>query len=93
MQEAEPQPWPCCLLQVVVSVGVGIASYGELNFVFFGVMLQLISIATESVRLSLVQILLQAGPRRRCHFSSIQYLLCMTWADVLTMAAEARTFP
>jgi hypothetical protein len=50
------------LVQVVVSVGVGIASYGELNFVAIGVMLQLISVATESVRLSLVQILLQARP-------------------------------
>ena len=35
------------------------ASYGEINFVVIGVIMQLISVATESVRLSLVQILLQ----------------------------------
>jgi hypothetical protein len=41
---------------------VAIASYGEINFVVLGVILQLISVATESTRLSLVQILLQARP-------------------------------
>ena len=46
-------------MQVVVTVGVAIASYGEINFVLIGVILQLISVATESTRLTLVQILLQ----------------------------------
>ena len=44
---------------VVVTTGVAIASYGELNFVALGVMLQLLSVCTESTRLTLVQILLQ----------------------------------
>lgn len=44
---------------VVVATGIAIASYGEIEFVAFGVILQLGSIATESVRLTLVQILLQ----------------------------------
>ncbi len=44
---------------MVVTVGVVIASYGEINFVLVGVMLQLLSIMTESTRLTLVQILLQ----------------------------------
>ena len=57
-------------LQAVVSTGVGIASYGELNFVAVGVMLQLISVATESVRLSLVQILLQASLTPGCHLKT-----------------------
>ena len=48
-------------LQVVVTVGVAIASYGEINFVVIGVILQLISVATESTRLTLVQILLQVS--------------------------------
>ena len=48
-------------LQVVVTVGVAIASYGEINFVLIGVILQLISVATESTRLTLVQILLQVN--------------------------------
>eukprot|EP00891_Asterochloris_glomerata_P003318 jgi/Astpho2/3318/e_gw1.00054.52.1_t len=44
---------------LVVSLGVAIASYGELNFVVIGVVLQMCSICTESTRLVLVQILLQ----------------------------------
>ena len=48
-------------LQVVVTIGVAIASYGEINFVVIGVILQLISVATESTRLTLVQILLQVS--------------------------------
>ncbi len=47
---------PC---QVVVTAGVAIASYGEINFVVIGVIVQLVSVATESTRLTLVQILLQ----------------------------------
>ncbi|GAB4816833.1 hypothetical protein N2152v2_003879 [Parachlorella kessleri] len=44
---------------LLISVGVGVASYGELNFVLIGVLLQMLSIGTESTRLTLVQILLQ----------------------------------
>ena len=44
----------------LIALGVAIASYGELNFNMFGVMLQLWSIASESIRLVLVQILLQS---------------------------------
>lgn len=44
---------------VVVTAGVAIASYGEINLVWVGVFLQLLSVATESTRLTLVQILLQ----------------------------------
>ena len=44
---------------IVVTIGVIIASYGEINFVVIGVLLQLASVATESTRLMLIQILLQ----------------------------------
>lgn len=44
---------------IVVGVGIAIASYGELMFVLFGVILQCGSIICESTRLTLVQILLQ----------------------------------
>ncbi|PNW87036.1 hypothetical protein CHLRE_02g106200v5 [Chlamydomonas reinhardtii] len=47
------------LNMVVVGTGIAIASYGEIHFVVVGVLLQVGSIATESVRLTLVQILLQ----------------------------------
>ena len=39
---------------VVVTAGVAIASYGEINLVWVGVFLQLLSVATESTRLTLV---------------------------------------
>mmetsp|Transcript_10258 Transcript_10258/g.17865 ORF Transcript_10258/g.17865 Transcript_10258/m.17865 type:complete len:349 (-) Transcript_10258:14-1060(-) len=44
---------------VVVATGIAIASYGEILFVKEGVFLQVASILCESVRLTLVQILLQ----------------------------------
>ena len=44
---------------VIITIGVVIASYGEINFVVIGVLLQLASVATESTRLMLIQILLQ----------------------------------
>ena len=40
---------------VVVTAGVAIASYGEINLVWVGVFLQLLSVATESTRLTLVR--------------------------------------
>ncbi|KAL4451586.1 hypothetical protein ABPG75_007248 [Micractinium tetrahymenae] len=45
---------------VLVTIGVAIASYGELNFNIIGVAFQLTSIFSESIRLVLVQILLQS---------------------------------
>ena len=62
------------MLQVVVTTGVAIASYGEINFVVIGVVLQLISVMTESTRLTMVQILLQA---RRLS-SSFRLKLCQS---------------
>uniref|UniRef100_A0A7R9Z8N2 Sugar phosphate transporter domain-containing protein n=1 Tax=Chlamydomonas euryale TaxID=1486919 RepID=A0A7R9Z8N2_9CHLO len=47
------------LNMVVVTIGVAVASYGELNFNLTGVIFQCSSIATESTRLVLIQILLQ----------------------------------
>merc|ERR1712124_105445 len=44
---------------VVVTIGVLIASYGEIEFVMFGFLLQILSLVFESTRLALVQILLQ----------------------------------
>lgn len=41
---------------LVVTVGVMIAAYGELNFVLLGFVLQLTSIAVEATRLTMVQV-------------------------------------
>ncbi|GLI60866.1 hypothetical protein VaNZ11_003083 [Volvox africanus] len=49
------------LNMVVVAVGIATASYGELNFNVVGVVFQISSIFTESFRLCLIQLLLQAS--------------------------------
>lgn len=57
-----------------VSLGVAIASYGEINFVVIGVVLQLISICTESTRLTLVQILLQSRGLKLNPVTTLYYI-------------------
>ncbi|EFN57597.1 hypothetical protein CHLNCDRAFT_51167 [Chlorella variabilis] len=52
---------PRLLNMLVIGTGIAIASYGEINFIWIGVVLQMSSVATESMRLTLVQILLQAS--------------------------------
>lgn len=42
----------------LVSSGIAIASYGEIDFIFIGVLFQVLGIVVESIRLVLVQILL-----------------------------------
>ncbi len=48
---------------LLVTLGVAIASYGEINFHLVGVMYQMASIVSESIRLVLVQMLLQVCVR------------------------------
>jgi hypothetical protein len=45
---------------LIISIGVAIASYGEINFDLLGVIFQGASIVSESTRLGLIQILLQS---------------------------------
>lgn len=52
--------WSTMLNMLLVTFGVAVASYGELNFNIVGVMYQLSGILLESIRLVLVQILLQS---------------------------------
>lgn len=47
------------LMQVIVTVGVALSSYGEVRFVILGVILQVCATVLESTRLILVQVLLQ----------------------------------
>ena len=47
------------MVQVFVTIGVAIASYGEIRFVVLGVIIQVVAVALESVRVILVQVLLQ----------------------------------
>ena len=47
------------LVQIFLTMGVAIASYGEIKFVVLGVILQVAAVLLESTRLILVQVLLQ----------------------------------
>ncbi len=49
------------LVQVIVTMGVALASYGEIRFVILGVILQVSATILESTRLILVQVLLQVS--------------------------------
>lgn len=53
--------WPVFANMILVTIGVAVASYGEINFNVVGVMFQMGAIVSESIRLVLVQILLQVG--------------------------------
>ncbi|KAK3286727.1 hypothetical protein CYMTET_5732 [Cymbomonas tetramitiformis] len=62
------------LNMAVVTVGVMIASYGEINFVLTGVLMQLASILFESSRLTLVQILLQRRGMKLNPITTLYYI-------------------
>ncbi|MEW5298216.1 MAG: hypothetical protein WDW38_001058 [Sanguina aurantia] len=62
------------LNMLVVGTGIAIASYGEIDFVVMGVVLQAGSIACEAVRLTLVQILLQKRGIRMNPVSSLYHI-------------------
>lgn len=59
---------------LVVSLGVAVASYGEINFIVMGVVLQLLAICTESTRLSLTQILLQSSGLKLNPITTLYYV-------------------
>lgn len=61
-------------IMVVITVGVMIASYGELQFVWTGVILQLIGIATESNRIVLIQRLMQDTGIKMNPIQSMYYI-------------------
>jgi len=74
----------------VISLGVAIASYGELAFVLTGVLFQLASIATESNRIVLVQILLQNKGIKLNPITSMYYIspCCLLFLSVPWLALE-----
>eukprot|EP00240_Pyramimonas_obovata_P013295 CAMPEP_0118934048 /NCGR_PEP_ID=MMETSP1169-20130426/13456_1 /TAXON_ID=36882 /ORGANISM="Pyramimonas obovata, Strain CCMP722" /LENGTH=262 /DNA_ID=CAMNT_0006876909 /DNA_START=391 /DNA_END=1179 /DNA_ORIENTATION=- len=76
---------------LVVTIGVMIASYGEINFVLVGVAVQLASIASESTRLTLVQILLQRRGLKLNPFTTMYYIspACFVFLTVPFVFLEA----
>lgn len=59
---------------VLVTIGVAIASFGELNFNIVGVMYQMSSLVSESIRLVLVQILLQSRGLKLNPITTLYYV-------------------
>ncbi|GAB4819493.1 hypothetical protein N2152v2_006539 [Parachlorella kessleri] len=66
--------WNTMTNMLLVTVGVAIASAGEINFNIIGVMFQLSSIVTESIRLVLVQILLQSRGLKLNPITTLYYV-------------------
>ncbi|KAG7667588.1 hypothetical protein Ndes2526B_g03594 [Nannochloris sp. 'desiccata'] len=62
------------LNMILVTIGVAIASFGELNFNLTGVLFQLSSITMESIRLVLVQILLQSRGLKLNPITTLYYV-------------------
>lgn len=72
---------------VVVTAGVAVASYGEVNFVVIGVVAQVVAILAEATRLSLLQVLLQKRGLRLNPVTTLYYVapcclgfLLLPWA-------------
>lgn len=63
-----------CGIMSVVCVGTTIASFGEINFVLIGFLFQAASLATESTRIVLVQILLQRQGLKLNPLTTLYYL-------------------
>lgn len=85
--------WPTFLNLVLVTLGVAIASHGEINFNMIGVAYQLSGIVTESVRLVLVQILLQARGLKLNPITTLYYVApcCFVFLLLPFFALEAGT--
>eukprot|EP00238_Polyblepharides_amylifera_P012553 CAMPEP_0196585170 /NCGR_PEP_ID=MMETSP1081-20130531/49735_1 /TAXON_ID=36882 /ORGANISM="Pyramimonas amylifera, Strain CCMP720" /LENGTH=309 /DNA_ID=CAMNT_0041906631 /DNA_START=279 /DNA_END=1208 /DNA_ORIENTATION=- len=62
------------LNMAVIAVGVGIAAYGEVNFVVIGVVQQLSSLLFEATRLMLVQVLINSQGMSMNPIQSLYYV-------------------
>ena len=59
---------------LVITLGVCIASYGELNFHLLGVLIQLASVCAEAFRLGLVQIILNSEKLKMNSITTLYYV-------------------
>ena len=71
-------------IMLVITFGVALASYGELNFVLVGVLYQLGAIFTESNRIVMLQILLQNNGIKFNPVQSMYYIspLCLMFLSI-----------
>lgn len=79
-------------IMVVISAGVAMASYGELNFATSGVLCMFSAMLCEAVRLTLVQTLLQRQDLQLTPLSTLYYIMPISTACLLPIAfiAEAQ---
>ncbi|EFJ22888.1 hypothetical protein SELMODRAFT_169825 [Selaginella moellendorffii] len=85
---------------VLISIGVGIAAYGEAKFNTFGVILQLAAVAFEATRLVMIQILLSSKGITLNSITALYYVapccfvfLCVPWVFVeLPVLRESSSF-
>ena len=75
--------WFSLLNVCLIGIGVAIASFGELNFNLFGLLLQLGSIFVESIRLVLVQLLLQSRGLKLNPITTLYYVSPCCFAFLL----------
>ncbi|KAI4335741.1 hypothetical protein L6164_014354 [Bauhinia variegata] len=75
---------------ISISVGVGIAAYGEAKFNSWGVTLQLLAVAFEATRLVLIQILLNSKGISLNPITSLYYIApcCLVFLSVPWMIME-----
>ena len=90
--------WPTLANMGVITLGVAIASYGEINAVFLGVVLQFGYIVTESLRLTLIQILLKSKGKSMNPFQTLLYVApscaaCLLFPFFMWEAGEAHIPP
>jgi hypothetical protein len=90
VQGIEKRELETVAIMLVISVGVAIASYGELAFVLAGVLLQLASVCSESNRIVLIQMLLQSKGIKLNPITSMYYILpcCFVFLAVPWMLLE-----
>ena len=81
--------WQRLANMLVITVGVCIASYGELNFHLFGFMLQMGAILAEAIRLTSIQILLTSADIKLNSITTLYYVspaclafLCVPFAFI-----------
>ena len=72
--KTETFSWPIFSNMILVTIGVAIASFGEINFNVVGVMFQMGAIVAESIRLVLVQLLLQARGLKLNPITTLYYV-------------------
>lgn len=86
--QLEKPTWPLIGSVLVITCGIGISSFGEVNFVLIGVLIMIVSILADALRLVLIQFLLT---NRAMHpLEALKFLApaCTAWLLLGTYLVE-----